>query len=293
MTSESRRGFTLIELLVSLILLVLVGGSMYKVLNTVQRVTGKQTQSAAMQGNLRTGMQLIQTELQEISTNSGNDSSDIISMSGTLLQYRAARGIGATCGTPTATNVKIRKSSYSGLRDPDHNRDLLYIFWDADTLQTSDDKWSPVSITGIGASTCPDGATAYDLTVSGMLIPILDLTALTGVPSAGAGSIPVRFYETMEIGPVTDAGQEWLGIRSVSGGETVLVPVAGPLTASGVAFKYYKKDGTETTTAIAAVTTIQIVLRGASTRNVNTKMDGTIGALTDSLTIRAQLRNSQ
>lgn len=291
MTSQSRRGFTLIELLVALILLVLVGGGIYGVLNTVQRVTGKQTQSAAIQGNLRTGIQLIQSELQEISTNSGDDSSDIISMSGTLLRYRAARGIGVTCGTPTAINIKIRSSSYSGLREPVANREL-WIFWDKDTLLTSDDKWSPVTITSVGASTCPDGATAYDLTVSGMLIPPLDLTDLTGVPSLGAGSIPVRVYETMEIGPVTDAGQEWLGIRSVSAGEADLVPVAGPLTASGIEFSYYEKDG-DPTTALDDVTTIRIFLRGASTRNVHTKMDGTIGALTDSLTIRAQLRNSQ
>lgn len=297
MTSQSRRGFTLIELLVALILLVLVGGGIYGVLNTVQRVTGKQTQSAAIQGNLRTGIQLIQSELQEISTNSGDGTSDIISMSGTLLRYRAARGLGVTCGTPTVTNIKIRKSSYSGLRDPaGNNQDELWIFWDVDTLRTDDDKWSPVTITSVGASTtCPDGAAAYDLTVSGMLIPPLDLTDLTdltGVPSLGAGSIPVRVYETMEIGPVTDAGQEWLGIRSVSAGEADLVPVAGPLTASGIEFSYYEKDG-DPTTALDDVTTIRIFLRGASTRNVHTKMDGTIGALTDSLTIRAQLRNSQ
>lgn len=296
MTSGSRRGFTLIELLVALILLVLVGGSMYRVLNTVQRVTGKQTQSAAIQGNLRTGAQLIQSELQEIATNSGDGTSDILSKSATLLQYRAARGIGISCGTPTATNLKIRSSSYSGLREPKPNRDQLWIFWDKDSLVTTDDKWSPADVTGVGASTCPDGAAAYDLTLSGMVVPtgmaIGHLTAIANVPAAGEGPIPVRIYETMEVGQVNNAGQEWLGLRSVSASEATLIPVVGPLDASGVTFNYYQKNGTVAGN-VNAVTYIEILLRGVSARNVNTKMDGTIGALSDSITIRAQLRNSQ
>lgn len=296
MTPGSRRGFTLIELLVALILLVLVGGSMYRVLNTVQRVTGKQTQSAAIQGNLRSGAQLIQSELQEISTNSGDGTSDIISMAATLFRYRAARGIGISCGTPTTTNLKIRASSYSGLREPKHNRDQVWIFWDKDSLVTTDDKWSPADITGVGSTTCPDGAAAYDLTLSGMVVPagmaIAHLEYIANVPAAGEGPIPVRIYETMEVGQVNDAGQEWLGIRSVSGSETTLVPVVGPLDATGVSFLYYQKDG-GAAGSVNAVTSIQILLRVVSARNVNTKMDGTIGALSDSITIRAQLRNSQ
>ena len=78
----------------------------------------------------------------------------------------------------------------------------------------------------------------------------------------------------------------------MSASEATLVPVIGPLAASGVSFTYYQKDGT-IAGSVNAVTAIQVLLRGTSARNVNTKMDGTIGALTDSITIRAQLRNSQ
>ena len=299
MTNDGRRGFTLIELIVALVLLVIVGGSMYQVLLTVQRVTGRQTEQAAIHGNLRSGIQLIQGELQEIATNSlaGTPTSDILSMSATVLQYRAARGMGESCGTPTLTSVKIRQSSYSGLQTPLNGR-RLYILWDRDTTKISDDQWASAPISGDAtAGTCPDGQPSWDVALSSSLagtitVPIGELTAVANTPSAGEGAIPVRIYETMEMGPFNDAGTIWLGLRSLSAGEATLVPVIGPLHEGGISFEYFDKARNGSTDP-NTVTSIRVTLIAISTRDVSTKMDGTVGGLSDNIVIRAQLRNSQ
>jgi prepilin-type N-terminal cleavage/methylation domain-containing protein len=279
---RNRRGFTLIELLVALILLIIVGGGLYQVLITVQRVSQKQAAVSSLQGNLRAGMQLIQGELQEIATNATASpaTSDITAMTSTLLTYNAMRGVGETCEV-SATLVKVRKSSYSG-RDPVATRDALRLYTDADTTLITDDTWPSYAISGVnGAAACPDGAAAWGLTVTTIPTP-------TNVWVPG----PIRTYETMQIGLVNDAGQDWLGIRSISGSEATLVPVVGPLTSTGLNFAYFAADGsvTATTTAVKA---IRITLFGITDRTVATGLGSARGIPRDTLMFQVQLRNSR
>ena len=278
---RSRRGFTLIELLVALILLIIVGGALYELLITVQRVSRRQTEVSSMQGNLRSGMQLVQSELQEIATNATASpaTSDITAMTSTLLTYNAMRGVGETCEV-SATLVKVRKSSYAG-RDPIATRDALRLYTDADTTQVADDSWPPYAISGVnGAAACPDGNAAWGLTVVG--VPV----ASVWVPG------PVRTYEIMQIGLVNDAGQDWLGIRSISGAEATLVPVVGPLTPTGLQFDYFAADGSAAATA-SDVKAIRVTLRGITDRTVSTGLGSALGNPTDSLKFQVQLRNSR
>jgi hypothetical protein len=237
---------------------------------------------ANVQGNLRSGIQLIQSELQEIATNSVAGTSDINSMTPTLINYRAMRGIGETCAPTTTTALTVRAdSSYKG-RTPTATRDGALVYLDTDSTTTADDTWLPVAITGVAASTCSDGSAAWRVSVA--LTPAQ--VARIYDPS------PIRTYEVMEIGKVTDNGQDWLGIRSVSSGtEAVLVPAIGPLTSSGLSLSYFNSAGAVTATA-SAVKTILITLRGLSDQPVNTGFGGIVGNPTDSLQIRVQLRNS-
>ena len=281
---DRRRGFTLIELLVALILLIIVGGGLYQVLITVQRVSLKQTEVSNLHGNLRAGMQLIQSELQEIATNNGagalSTDTDITAMTQTLLTYNAMRGVGETCEVPSTTAVKVRKSSYAG-RAPIANRDALRLYTDADTAQVADDTWPPYPILQVDGDVCPDGEAAWALTIA--TIPVLANVSVPG---------PIRTYETMQIGLVNDAGQDWLGIRSISGAEAALVPVVGPLTSTGLRFDYFAGDGSAAVLT-SDVKAIRITLRGITDRTVSTGLGSALGNPSDSLKFQVQLRNSR
>jgi prepilin-type N-terminal cleavage/methylation domain-containing protein len=284
MRLDPRRGFTLIELLVSLILLVIVGGGLYTTLITVQRVSRKQAEVSNMQGNLRAGMQLVQSELSEVTTNATAPSSDIESMNATTFRYRAMRGIGEACEA-TTNSVKIRQPTWSG-RVPTASSDSLYVYWDKDSTSTTDDVWVPQGFTAANSSTCPDGVTAaWHLPLGGSGLTATQVSQIF-LPS------PIRTWELMEIGSVTDNGQLWLGIRSISGGEAALVPVVGPLAANGLNFEYRDKDGNPTAD-VNLVKSILITMWGITDRTVSTGLGGTIGNVTDSLQVRVELRNSK
>ncbi len=282
MPARNRRGFTLIELLVALVMLVVVGGALYRLLITVQRVSGRQTEVSNLQGNLRAGMQLIQSELGELATNSGAATSDILNMSSSSIRYRAMRGLGETCEI-TTSSVKVRTDNYNGrLPNP---ADRLFFLWDHDSTKVTDDEWLDLPITGVSGSTCPDGTTpATTLAVT----LTADQRDSTYAPS------PVRTWEEMEIGRVSENGRVWLGIRSQSAGESALAPVIGPLksTGNGVNFTYLAADNSVAVTP-SAVKSIVVTLWGVTDRRVNTGAGSAQGTVTDSLQFRIQLRNSQ
>jgi len=287
-----RRGFTLVELLVALVMMVLVAGGIYSLLGTTHRVSRKQTEISNLQGNLRAGLNLVQSELQEIYTDAAVGASDINVMTAASLDYYAMRGIGETCGlTLGGGAMQIRQDGYSG-RPPEAGRDRLKLFQDRDTLLSSDDVWLESPITGVGEGVCTVGAAgpSWDLTVPALTAGDL-VHPVSGDPLVFAPG-PVRTVERMELGLVSDAGKDWLGIRSESGGEATLIPVIGPLFTGGLEFLYY--DGASVPTgAASAVKTIVVKLHGISAEQVTTGLGSTVGKPRDSVMVRVQLRNSR
>lgn len=291
---NNRRGFTLIELLFSLFMMVIVAGGIYSLMVTVYRVTRKHTEISKVQANLRAGMELTKSELQEIYTDAATGATDIVSGTATAITYFSMRGIGETCGiTPAGGAVQIRQSSYSG-RIPEPGQDFLWLFQDNDTLVSTDDAWLPRPITGRAPGTCTilPADPSWDLAV-----PSLVAADLLGDPVGGLDPLvhapgPIRTAETMEMGLVTDAGDDWLGIRSVSGGEAVLTPVMGPLEPGGVDFRYLNGAEAETGTW-SAVKSIVLKLRGITPELVNTGLGSALATKTDSVVIRVHLRNSR
>lgn len=272
MTPNRRAGFTLVELLTSLVMLAIVGNAIIAMMMAMQRITRQQSETAAMQGTLRTGLQLLQGELVELSA------LDITTMANDKIGYRAMRGLGETCEVTTSA-VKLRRSTYGGLRNPTADRDGLWLFLDGDSTRTNDDHWTSFPMSAVGVSTCPDGSDAWLLTVP---LAAAD-SAQAGVPG------PARTFEEMEVGQIQEDGLEWLGIRSIRFGETSLVPVSGPVAWNGVRFAY--RDLNDVTTANPSeVATIVVTLRGVTERPVGVNSGGPISK-TDSLTLRIRLRN--
>jgi prepilin-type N-terminal cleavage/methylation domain-containing protein len=281
MSSRSRAGFTLVELLVALVIFVMVAGSLYKVLNVSQRAARTQTEKAAMQGTLRTGLQIAIAEIEEIWTDQATASSAITGMTPTLLTYDAMRGFGTTCIDPAAagTSITMRESTYSGISDPVRGDSASLFVEGASQNTQTDDSWRGYFVTGVGPGTCTDGDAAYVLTVSGI--------DLTGMPLP-TGPLPVRIHQPADLGLVAANGRNWLGLGT--GGD--LTPLAGPLTSAGLLFQYY--DGTNTPTTIPAnVRSIVLRLYGETDRQGNKGLSGNVTLLNDSMTVRIQLRNGR
>ena len=284
---RNHKGYTLIELLVAMVVLVIVTGSLYKLLVSTQRLSRAQADQVDMQSNVRTASLVIPSELRELNTVVAGAvaQNDILAMTATSIRYRAMRGIGYICQTPTISEIRILggtgTGAWSGLRDPVGPRDSAYVFSEGpDDAVSSDDSWLPVRISGVAASTC--GAnTAYALAIS----PTVG--ALTSVPV----NTPVRVYEVMELSLYTSGGQSWLGAQSISGGELGPQPLLGPLRpGDGLAFEYLDLNGVATAD-VRSVKSIRLTVRGTSTqpRYGGSSQTGTV---VDSLTTQVSLRNA-
>ena len=282
MPVSRRAGFTLVELMVALVIFVLVAASLYRVLNVSQRTAQTQTEKAAMQGSLRSGLQLAMAEIQELWSDDDavTPGSAITAMTSTSLSYNAMRGIGLTCADPTTTTITLRASTWSGLLDPAANQGVYLFDQGAATSTENDDVWHDGTITGIAAGTCPDGAAATVLTVSGIAGPVGNVK----VPG------PVRTYEPMQLGLVSSGGRRWLGIA----GTGSLTPLAGPLLTSGTAldFRYYDDLGAVTATP-SEVKSVVFRLYGETDRLATKNIAGTPALLQDSMIVRVQLRNGR
>jgi prepilin-type N-terminal cleavage/methylation domain-containing protein len=282
-----RKGYTLIELMIGLVILGIVTGALYKLLVTSQRISRAQTEHVDLQTNMRGAALIVPNELREINTVVGGnvDQNDILAGSGAnVIQYRAMRGIGFVCQTPTNNEVRILASSWSGLRAPDPGgKDDGYVFIDGDENKSIDDAWQPVTITGVTNSTCGANA-AYALAINPTV------AVLTTVPV----NTPVRLYEIMELSMYATGGQWWLGARSVSAGEVNPQPLVGPLDATANAgFNLSYRDGNNAVTAdLTSVKSIRIGMKGLSSYNVASGTGSTLGQLQETDSTQVVLRNA-
>jgi prepilin-type N-terminal cleavage/methylation domain-containing protein len=281
---RNRRGFTLVEILVSLVIMLIVSGAIYKLLNSSQRLSRAQAERVTLQSNVRSGALIVPTELRELGTVvSGTPAqNDVLDFVGTTdIKYRAMRGIGFVCQTPAAnTQIRLARSSYSG-RDPVATRDGIYVFIDADESKGGVDSWLPLAVTGVTTGTWCGGLATIQLTVPA--------AAITALPVG----TPVRIYEEMWLKLYVDGGKSWLGAQSVNSGEAIQ-PVLGPLAAGeGLAFEYLNAAGTTAATK-DAIKSIRVTLRGVVDQSI-TKGNGSSGALSnvqDTLVTQVVLRNA-
>ncbi|MEP6688074.1 MAG: prepilin-type N-terminal cleavage/methylation domain-containing protein [Gemmatimonadales bacterium] len=284
---RNRKGYTLIELMVALVVLVLVTGSLYKLLVSQQRLARAQAERVDLQSNVRTASLVIPAELRELNTVVGGlvPQNDIISMTATTIRYRAMRGIGYICQTPTISEIRVLASTWSGLRNPVAVRDAGYVFYDLDDSKSSDDTWLPILITGVNtASTC-GGNAAYSLTIAPTVGALPTIPLLT----------PVRLYEVMELSLYTNAGQSWLGAQSVSGGELAPQPLLGPLAAAaadGLKLEYLDNSNVATTN-VNNVKSIKLTVVGLTNQAIaKTGGSSQTSVVYDTLVTQVALRNS-
>lgn len=279
-----RRGFTLAEILVALTLMLIVSGAVYKLLVTTQRVSRDQAQRVNLQSNVRISSLAVLNDLREIGTFSGGtgDRNDILSIAPSTISYRAMRGAGFVCETPTATQVRISRNTFSGYRDPQPGRDAFYVFLDGDPDTDVDDAWLPVAIAAVSTTTACPGALGSGITLTTPNTPVL---------AALPAGTPIRVYEVMELTLHQADGKSWLGARSVSGGEAVQ-PVLGPLAEeNGLEFEYLNAAGAATAD-ITGIKSIRVTIRALSEGPVHAGLDGGLTQIQEELITQVALRNA-
>jgi prepilin-type N-terminal cleavage/methylation domain-containing protein len=242
---SGRRGFTLVEIVIALVIMLVVAGALHNLLVATQRLTQSQSRQVSLQSNARAGSLAVANELRELSAVAGGapEQNDILRIGLTAVTYRAMRGVGFVCQTPSANGLQINR--FSGHRDPQAGRDSAYVLVAADPAAGAG-FWLPLPITSVSTgAACP-----------GSLGPGISLT----VPHSAAVSAlevgtPVRITETMELRLYRSEGHSWLGARSVSAGEAIQ-PVVGPLVdGEGFGLEYLSRLDVPTTdpTSIASI----------------------------------------
>lgn len=281
----NRRGFTLAEIMIAITLMLIVSGAAFKLLLTTQRLSRSQAERAGLQSNVRMGSLVVLNDLRELGTVAGGtaDKNDILNatLAADDITYRAMRGIGFICQAPTATQIRIARSTFSGFRDPQAVRDGFYVFIDGDQDSETDDAWLPVAITDVSTATACPGA------IAGITLTTPNTAGLVGLPVG----TPLHIYEVMELKLHQADGKSWLGARSISAGEAIQ-PVLGPLVdGNGFQLEYLDAAGAATADR-TAIKSIRITIRGISDGAVNAGVEGSLTHVQDSLVTQVALRNA-
>jgi prepilin-type N-terminal cleavage/methylation domain-containing protein len=288
---SARRGYTIVELLVVLLLLGVVSGAIYRLLNATQRVSRAQTERVEMESNMRMGALFLPAELREVgfdtSAVTGSVTPDIIQMNRDSIAFRTVRASGIICNVASGEVVVDTLFNYAQTKPPAVNF-TLGLFAERQENTTADDSWENYPITNVSTGAC--SATYPYSPRNGIRI------VAAGVPSLGSGVVtigsPLHVYENVVYRGFSQGGEYWLGTRSLSLGQTTFQPVLGPLFSdSGFQLGFFDRTGVATTVP-NDVRALQITLRALSSQRIDGS-GGSVGARTvDSLVTVVQLRNA-
>jgi len=264
-TADNRRGFTLVELMIVAVLGAFVVGATYEIMLSGQRAYTIQTAQLQGQQTVRAGINILFSELREISRSEG----DILTMGSDQITIRAMRAFGLVCSVnATGSPIRVKKMGRwfaSG--------DSIVVFADNDPNISSDDTILSGVVSGIDTTnTCSGADTAQSLTVPALVPALVNDTVRVGAP--------VRGFTVYTYGLYVLDGDYYLARQSGATTEHLV----GPLSPNGVSFTYMDSLGNVTTDPLA-VSQIEVTLRSRS-RVVNQR-----GPIADSLTTVIYLRN--
>lgn len=216
-TVETRRGVTLVELMVAVTLAGIVASAAVGVAASVQRHAQRVVERAALEGTLLQAARVVNLEWAPLAFDS--TTADLV-VAGDTIRYRAFRGLGVVCdANPAGVILDRRAGRIRQLRDPTEAKDSLALLLTGDSATIADDFWALLPIVASPTvAPCPGGG-------SGLLIPT---GPLPGIPTGLREGSPVAWFEIMEWRAYRSGTLDWMGVRSVSGGEGIQ-PFLGPL----------------------------------------------------------------
>jgi Tfp pilus assembly protein PilE len=260
----NRRGITLIELLIVIIMLAIVGASITKVMSVMLNTSTAQITIANSMGEARNGTLSLPQELREVgfdtNTTTLSASTDLLAIAPHRISFRAMRGMGITCGTPTLTEFRILKPII-GQRLP-RDTDEFLLFVENDPNAGFDDVWVPMIVTSIDLNSSCGTNPAITFTLAAA--PLLKSTTPTVAMAISQHRVggPIRWFERVEYAPFIDgtSGQAFIGVRSISLGETAMSPVIGPLPdTTHFTLTYFDRQGTALDPATADPLTVRSI----------------------------------
>ena len=244
MKTGDRRGFTLVELMIVAVVGAMVVGATYQILLSSQRALTVQTAQIQGQQTVRAGLDILFSELREISRSEG----DILTMGSDRIEIRAMRAFGLVCGT-SVTGSPLRVQKIGRFFE---DGDSIMVFADNNPDVASDDTILAGDVGGIDTTqTCWGGDAAQSLTVPALTAALANDTVRLGAP--------VRGFTIYTYGLYTVGGEDYLARKS---GATT-APLVGPLAPNGVSFVYLDSLGSVTTNP-RAVSRIEVTLRSKS-----------------------------
>jgi prepilin-type N-terminal cleavage/methylation domain-containing protein len=273
---KKRDGFTLVELLVVAIVGSLLVLAVYQVLITNQRTYTLQNSKVQAQQATRATMEILFSELREISAGGG----DIIDFASDSLGIRAMRKVGVVCDNFPTTFGSTPQLLVRRVSDAFEVGDSVFVFADNDEYITSDDTWIEATLTAT------DTTVLCDATFPAQRMTFAGQSGTFEADSVRVGA-PIRSYTRYSYSLGTYNGDTFLG-RTEAGGDWV--PLVGPLAgAQGrPALEMTYLDGNGNVTANAADIRRIVIMVRAFTDAVD---PATGNPVVDSLSTSIYMRN--
>lgn len=244
---NSRMGFTIVELLVVAVLGVLLLTAAYQVLNSNQRTYAVQSEKVRGQQSLRAAMDVLTSELRELSPAAG----DIVDFTSDDIELQLSRTFGLVCQVDNGGEGVL---GFFG-SDPElmvlrygawfTEGDSVVIFADNNPDIANDDVWIPAQVTDVDTGASCNGSPAQVLAFAGQATTFAADAVRPGAPMRAL--VPARFRRTEE-------GNLWRSIPSGSG------DLVGPVDLE---LSYFDALGDPTTVA-ANVAQIEVKLKTSS-----------------------------
>ena len=275
-TRASRAGFTLIELIVTLVVGLLVLGSVVQLLIVQSRGYRKQREVVDIRETAREASALLSWDLRQ----SAVGGSPLAAIGANSITIRSPRGVGTVCAKhPTLARYGLWKAGGNILATADDSA-LVY--------QLGRDNWQRLKITAVGTPAAMGvpacawpGARPPDVVVEFAVGGKTD----TSFIKVGAG---FRSFRRVQYAEFQLNNRWWLGrkVGAASSYEQLTGPLVAP-ASNGLAFTYYDTLGVVTANP-AAVGAVAFTLRTESYKQ--TYAGNTFGYQRDSLTTKVVLR---
>ena len=228
MMNSRAQGFSLAELLVVSLVGSIVLGAVYQTMTTQSRANRQQMAIVSTQQSARTGIDVLMSELREVSARKG----DIVSATSTSIRFRALQKAGIVCAKDYANNNRM-DVAYQGTA---FSQDSLLIFADNNAGSGLDDDWITVWVGSTdNSATC---------TFPGMTSERLHFAsaALTGVElGALVRSFRVVEYQIIDAG----AGARLQRTDVMAGSSVDIAESLATVANQGLRLRYFNGAGTE------------------------------------------------
>ncbi len=233
-------GFTFVELLVAMVIGMLLLTAIYRTVVVQERAMRTQQALASTQDNTRTALEVLTTELREVSADpAASAGTDIGAIGPDSIRFRAYRKAGVVCARST-DDVEVQQ-----VGDALAAQDSVLVFVENDPKTVDDDDWLPLYVGAVSGGTGCASWTGYTRRLLGTLG-----APGTWPPTEWAGILagaPVRAFTWLTYGLYQDAGGRYMLGRHADGAAVTMLlgPLASP-DDGGLRFTYYDADGAVT-----------------------------------------------